>query len=229
MQLSHRSIPLTFAAVAMMLPAACSDSPDDNGDPSSDSNLLTACIRSTACDVRPYPRVSNCVQNYLDRETPAGRAPVLDPIYRCINRAVDCRGIRDCVGAQGSCDTDFMASCDNDTAVFCDLIDKSIYIYSCESAGLRCQVDNINAFAATCVLEPGSPASAPALSTSADCRDGSCQFTGQACSADALNRCLGDKLQACLEGQWISFDCLKLGLKPCVSMPGGWGTCASPL
>ncbi len=46
------------------------------------------------------------------------------------------------------------------------------------------------------------------------CSGGQCVAAGTACSG-SMNRCSGDKLEACLDGNWKAFDCAKLGLGAC--------------
>ena len=46
------------------------------------------------------------------------------------------------------------------------------------------------------------------------CSGGQCVAAGTDCNK-TFNRCKGDKLEACLDGAWKTFDCAKLGLGPC--------------
>ena len=46
------------------------------------------------------------------------------------------------------------------------------------------------------------------------CNGGQCVAAGTGC-VSSLNRCNGDKLEACLDGSWKAFDCAKLGFGPC--------------
>ena len=65
-----------------------------------DEELVLACIRSTACGVRAYPRAANCVEAYYTLHLRFGLGPVYDAIYRCVNAAAgDCDKIYACYGA----------------------------------------------------------------------------------------------------------------------------------
>ena len=46
------------------------------------------------------------------------------------------------------------------------------------------------------------------------CKNGQCVVAGAECDK-TFNRCVGDKIEACLDGSWKTFDCTKLGLGPC--------------
>lgn len=204
--------------------------PDDPGgalaaehlSPSNDS-MVEACIRATACDVKPYPRISNCTGYYNDMLAPLGLTPVYDQIYRCTNGAKTCAEVKACFGATGPCDSTYSARCDNGRAVFCDLLEKTTFAYDCAGAGLSCELDAQYGFAATCTGQatPGT------LTDTLECKGSVCQRTGQPCQADAFDRCEGGKLQSCLDGEWVSFDCLALGLGGCRPEDGGWARCGA--
>jgi hypothetical protein len=204
--------------LALVLVCGCGCGEEDgNGNGNGtvdDRDLVRACIRSTACGVKAYPRVSACLENYLDREVPYGLAPVCVPIYRCANRATSCQAIEDCFGATSSCTSSFTARCEDGKAVYCDLIDHVAYTYDCATAGMTCHVDPQNPWTATC---EGSGTPDGTISTAVRCDGGVCQKTDEACTVGVMNRCQGEQLQACLEGVWVTFDCAKLGLGPCKS------------
>jgi hypothetical protein len=164
-----------------------------------DGDLVRACIRSTACGVKAYPR--------------------------CANRATSCQAIEDCYGAVSSCTSSFTARCEDGKAVYCDLIDHVAYTYDCAAAGMTCQIDPQNPWTATCE-GPGTPDGT--ISTAVRCDGGVCHKTDEACTVGVMNRCLGEALQACLEGVWVTYDCAKLGLGPCKSEGSGaiaWARC----
>lgn len=194
-------------------------------EPAAVGNLVYACIRATACGVKPYPRVSNCVGHFTTMAVPLGLGQVYDALYRCTNKAGECKGVQACFGAAGPCDSSFHAHCSGGKAFYCDLLDKTAYKYDCEAAGLSCRVDSAHIFAAGCT--GGAPGSGSTLSTSVDCADGRCAFTGTSCTGDELNRCDGGELQACIDNQWVSFRCDKLGLGACETMTGGWARCSA--
>ncbi len=174
--------------------------------------------------MQPYARVSDCVKNYLDRVLPYGLEPVVAEIYRCAGKAASCADLRDCFGAGSSCDASFKARCDGGEAIYCDLLDHRAYRYRCGAAKLECRVDAQNTFAATCT---GGGASPRPLATTAECPRDGCTRTGQACSSDALDRCAGDALESCLDGQWVRFDCAGLGLGACLLSATGTARCGA--
>jgi len=188
------------------------------------NNLVEACIRATACDIKPYPRVSNCVSYYSDMLVALGLAPVHDTIYRCANRATTCGEVRDCFGVTGGCGSSFEARCEGGKAIFCDLLDKTTFTYDCAAAGMTCKLDDQYGFSASCA--PTESIKQPSLSTAVDCSTGACRMTGEVCSTDAFDRCSGSMLQACLGGEWVEFDCQGMGLGACEQMSGGWGRCS---
>jgi hypothetical protein len=201
-------------------------------------NLVYACIRSTACGVKPYPRVSNCVAYYTDMLVTLGKAPLYDTIYGCANEAKNCGALKQCFGVTDVCSSSYQATCQGGKAVFCDLLDKTTFAYDCEAVGMKCAVDSHYSFAAKCVPSGvatpsnATPVTTPApamMKSTVDCADGRCLKTGQACSENDLNRCAGDGLEACLDGQWIRFDCGKLNLSACQTRVGGWASCGETL
>ena len=244
-------IPLCFVAlcaacggedtpVSVDLPPSPEPSPGSPGtspslisepvDPALENSLVYACIRSTACGVKPYPRISNCVAYYTDMAQAFGEGPIYDSIYRCANRSRTCGGLEACYGVTGPCGSSFQARCDNGKAVFCDLLDKTTMAQDCAAVGMTCQTDAKYGFAAKCVPAPGAQNQASpegGLKTTVDCADGRCQLTGQPCSEDDLNRCSGAGLQACLHGQWVTFSCDKLNLGACQEEGGGWARCSA--
>jgi len=189
-----------------------------------EDSLVEACIRATACDVKPYPRVSNCKDYYGDMLVPLGLAKVYDGIYTCTNGASTCAQVKACFGVTETCDGSYPARCDNGRAVFCDLLDKTTFAYDCAGAGLTCELDPQYGFAATCSGEAASPS---ALTSTLECQGDMCQRTSEPCQEDALDRCDGDNLQACLDGEWVSFDCVALGLGACQREAGGWARCGA--
>ncbi len=57
------------------------------------------------------------------------------------------------------------------------------------------------------------------------CQAGACVETHSQCSSGSLDRCKGDRLEACLDGKWQAFDCKPLGLGACVPATNG-ASCA---
>ncbi len=217
------ALSLTFAALGCE-PEEEAPPPPDAG-PNNVNALVHACVKSAACDVRAYPRVSDCINDYKTRVLKKGLGPVYAAIYRCTRDATSCDQVRACYGEVGSCSASDKAMCYKGKAMYCDLIDNSTYTYDCQAVGLKCKVDSGDPFSATCV---GGNGTQPPLPTTASCDDGSCTDTGQSCSAAPLNRCSGNKLQACLSGKWVLFHCEKMGMQPCGLKTVGtstWGRC----
>lgn len=213
-----------------LLAAALACSPEEEESPSPDAGannvnaLVYACVKSAACDVRAYPRISDCVNDYKTRVVKKGLGLVYDQIYRCTRDAKSCDQVKACFGHVGNCSASDKAMCYKGKAMYCDLIDNSTYTYDCQAAGLSCKVDPSDPFTATCT---GGGAHTPMPAT-VSCGDGRCTDTGQACSSAPLNRCSGDKLQACLGGKWVLFHCEQMGMQPCGLKTVGtstWGRC----
>jgi hypothetical protein len=206
-------LPLALALAAPIF-IACGDSDDDD--------VVHACIKSTACNVRAYPRVSDCVAGYRNLLVPDGMAPVYNAIYSCVVKASDCNSVRACYGVGATCDKGYSARCDGGRAYLCDLLDKTTFVYDCGAQGLSCQVQSAGgyAFDAKCTGGAGG-----GQAGAADCGDGSCDKTGKGCTTgNDFDRCAGDKLEACLGDEWVAFDCGKLGLGACFQS-AQWGNC----
>jgi|GEM_PF-6926521 hypothetical protein len=220
-------IPVAMVAAVVTVAGqlvACGDGGSDSGIKTS---AVTACLRTTACNIKPYPRLSNCLDAYTGLVQENGLIAVLDGIYRCTNSAADCDAVRVCNGTGSSCDKKYKASCDGGKAVFCDLTDDRVYSYDCGSAGLTCQVDATYAFSATCV---GGQSSTATLSSVVDCTSDSCEQTGESCNTDKLDECDGQDLRSCIDGQWVRFKCSVLGMGVCESVVvvnGTYGRCSS--
>jgi hypothetical protein len=190
--------------LAAALLCGCSSDPDP---------VARGCIKSTACGVKAYPRLSDCLDGYRNLQVPAGLAPVLNAIYTCVEDAADCAAVRACHGAGQSCDSTYQASCAGDKAVFCDLIDYTTYSYDCAAHGLGCEIRSAGgkAFDATCTGGSGGGAAAEL-----DCGGGLCERTGESCTTgNDFDRCDGDRLEVCIDDRWVSIDCGKLGLGSC--------------
>ena len=222
---------LAFSLALLMTFAALGCEPEEQESPLPDAGannvnaLVHACVKSSACGVRSYPRISDCVNDYKTRVLSKGLGPVYASIYRCTRDATSCDQVKACYGEVGSCSSSDKAMCYKGKAMYCDLIDNATYTYDCQAAGLTCKVDASDPFTATCVGGNGNQTPLP---EAASCGDGTCTKTGQACSSAPLNRCAGQKLQACLQGKWVLFNCEKMGLQPCGLTTVGtstWGRC----
>ncbi len=107
-------------------------------------------------------------------------------VTNCAALGANCAGGQCVTRAPGTCDPKkATARCDGDIAI------------TCNSEGKELRED--------CSARP----------LHRRCDKGSCQRTGTAC-ADDFNRCSpsGD-LEACVDGQWKTFPCAKLGLGDC--------------
>lgn len=249
--------------------------------------LVDACLRASACKIKEYPSIFNCVDSYYELYVDRGEAAIYDGIFRCVNQAgVDCDAIADCFGRRGACDKNTAGSCEGTVAVSCDLIDKRIYTIDCAGAGLTCKErtggDAIctagscaAGFETQCVGTQRQSCGGDAIEveycgakgllcgdvwftkqacrgeteTKCDknfkprcegtkavscvtfrehfedctqhafrrtsCSAGKCVPKGSACSGGEANRCNGELLEACLDGEWLTFDCAKIGFGPC--------------
>ncbi|MCA9663935.1 MAG: hypothetical protein KC503_00060 [Myxococcales bacterium] len=161
--------------------------PDGSVSSLTEQQLIDGCIRATACNVRPYPSLSNCVGAYRDLYNDQGIAPIYDAIYTCVNAAQgDCAKIRECFQQRAACTNTYQASCQGSVAYSCDLIDKRIYALDCAIAGLECQVKTDQTFTAVC--------------------------TRGTCSAGFLNTCEGDIELSCSAGVIETRNCALDGL-----------------
>lgn len=148
---------LTSSLVLLCALAACSD---DAEPPASDGSvgdgamdaappikpvamqeLLDACVRASACGVRTYPILGNCLEAYFKLSLPQGLSPLYDEIYKCINAAKgDCAAIAACYGKRSDCDNSYKDRCEGDVAVTCDLIEKKVFAFDCTKAKMKCQI-----------------------------------------------------------------------------------------
>ena len=180
---------------------------------SSADDVVKACIKSTACGVKAYPRVSDCVDGYRNLLVSSGQAPVYDAIYACVVAAADCAGVWACHGRGASCDSSFQATCSGGKAQLCDLLDKRVYGLDCGGNGLGCEIKSTGGYSFDAACTGGGR---EGQAGAADCGDGSCTRTGQGCvTGNDFDRCAGERLEACLGNEWVSFDCGKLGLRAC--------------
>ena len=205
---------LSLLSLLSALSGCASDGQDD---------VVKACIKSTACNVKAYASVSTCVDGYHNLLVSSGQAPVYNALYACVVAAADCAGVKACWGVGGSCDNSYKASCAGGTAQFCDLLDHTTFSLDCAGNGLSCEIMPVGSYSfdATCKGSGGE-----GQAGEVDCGDGSCTRTGQGCtSGNDFDRCAGDRLEACLGNEWVSFDCAKLGLGACLQAASS-GACA---
>jgi hypothetical protein len=269
-----------------------------------DEELLSACIRHSACGIQSYPILYNCVRAYYTIHKPQGMSQIYDKIYACVNLAKgDCKKMEKCFDYRGSCDKDYKAKCEGAVAVSCDLIDGKAYGLNCGLANYKCGIKTGQTATASCTPGPcqssyspkcdgfrllscagglievrdckaeskfcyvpdrGSPTCRGNQRTSCStksgfrpkcegnvavscvegrehwewcdrsdllpgaCKDGLCTDTGTECTVGALDKCLGDYLQVCIDGTWRTIDCEKLGLGKC-KPKGLIANCSRPI
>lgn len=268
----------------------------------SHQELLDACARRNACEVMPYPSLAGCAEEFYQRQTSFGMAPVYRSLYHCVNNTGgDCAAVRACFGYSetlDSCTAEYQASCSGRRAHSCDLITHRSFSLDCSQANLQCAVPQSQSFAARCTpgtCQTGDPrtcqkgklhscndgvievsdcdaqgltcaanasgvldcvgrgdactsAGAPASCDgqvavrcvggrihredcsknplASACQDGTCTGQGTQCQDD-FDRCQGEHLESCLDGQWQVLDCQALGLGPCRDGAAG-ALCSAP-
>lgn len=194
------SLGLLAAAVvlaAMVLVTwSCGDEETVTITPVTHDNLVQACIVSSACKVKTFPRVSNCVDAYYNLDVKFGKARIYDKIYQCVVDAEgDCDEVYQCYGTDryaGGCDTTYRAYCDGDTAYNCDTLANRVFAFECKLAGLTCSTRDPATF-------------------EADCTTGTCSGASRTCEGDVLVSCKTD-------GNLETFDCSKDGRR-CAKSP----------
>jgi len=226
----------TLCAIAVLVVPSCGGGGGSGR--ISDQELVQACIRSTACGVRAYPRAANCVEAYYTLHLRFGLGPVYDAVYRCVNAAAgDCEKIYACYGANrlaGSCDSSFVARCDGSRAVSCDLTTHRVLSFDCGAAGLVCQTKAEQSFEAVCTTATcsGSGASCDGerLLT---CRAGvievdDCQAQSLVCGTGArgLTGCVGSTGEECIAGDY-SASCDGVTAVTCASGRVGRRDCGA--
>ena len=265
------------------------------------NELVRGCIMATACGVKAYSRVSDCVKAYYTLHLKHGLGRMYDAKYQCVIKAEgDCDEVARCMGTNllaGRCDSTFKARCDDKSSVSCDLVDKRVFVLECTHAGLECTLGSGKTFDAPCGLgaclsayktrcEDGRALSCVnGVITVEDCKaqnmscgvnagktkgcigntttscvsgrytekcEGTkalsckggkvnkvdcasriynkrckvhakvaeCAPTGTACT-DGFDRCSGEKLQYCLDGNWLTFNCKEAGFGACRTVTNG--------
>ncbi len=184
--------PLLALLLALaLLAAACSDDGETDKDaavadgaaadaapppkPVAMQELLDACVRASACGVKTYPILGNCIEAYHNLYLPQGISPIYDTIYKCVNAAKgDCSAVIKCFGKRSDCDNTYKDRCEGTVAVSCDLIAKTVYAVECADANMVCEIK-----------QDGSR-------DSATCTPGKCYSTfGNSCSGSRKLNCTG--------------------------------------
>ena len=185
--------------VVSVLVLGCGETPGGNGGVDSSviadaaiqsitrEQVAEACLRTSACDIKTYPRLSSCLEAYFDLFRPLGLGPVYDKIYACVNAARgDCTAMATCFGWGAACDGSYKATCEGDVAISCDLIQGRIYRLNCNHAKL------------TCGIKSGSTATA-------NCTPGTC-------GSSYSDRCEGSRELVCGAGIIEMRECAEFGM-----------------
>jgi hypothetical protein len=156
------------------------------------------------------PRLSDCIENYFNREVLYGWRPLYDPAYTCANGGgSDCKTIRECFGFPGKpvkCDTSFKPRCDGEVAVTCDVVGRTdgweLHL-DCARGGLKCAI-----------MTTGTN------QTTAACGGGPCN------QAADRPKCDSSRKFTCRGSGWEINDCPQQGLQcrdPAVELCEGTG------
>lgn len=187
---------LFLASLALLAPACSDDSGKNSGGDGGNSGgdasveklvtvdeLIQGCVASTACGIQSYPTVVACVENFNNVHRVNLSAPAYSKIYRCsIAAKGDCEAVKKCWGVGATCDVNFKARCDGNTAVSCDVVgNRKTYAVDCSAAGLKCVVKSSTTATAYC--SPGT------------------------CFSSSGDTCVGDQVQSCNEGIVEMQDC----------------------
>ena len=210
-----RSLTL-FTSLAVLCGALAQSCGGGDDGPIGD-DVASACVRAAACDIKVGVRTRDCIDYFRTTLTQLGLAPLYAAIYRCVNRASGCKAIGLCFGQGPPCGASFDERCEGDVAITCDLQDQRIYQLDCASVGQRCAKTSQGV---TCI-EQGQGELLADLSCDGD----NCNVQSEACNSDALDRCIGDDVESCLQGQWVRFHCASLGLGGCQTQSAGFGRC----
>jgi hypothetical protein len=172
-------------------------------DPVSLDQLIEACIVTSACGVKKWPKVSNCVDAYYDLAKPQAITLTYDKVYQCVRAAEgNCTDVFTCYGSNryaGSCDTTYTATCDSDQAFSCDAIARKVFIYDCAVAKLSCQTkktSSVDAYCSRGTCTPGKYKTACEGDTVLSCVDGviqvdDCTARGLYCGTHEVTGALG--------------------------------------
>lgn len=204
---------LFYLAAGLLAMPACSDEePPVVVPPVTYNQLVRGCILATACGVKAYPRVANCVDAYYTLHRRFGHARIYDAIYYCVNQSEgSCEEVYSCFGADrlaGRCDATFKARCEGDNAVSCDLLDQRVFVSDCTAAKLKCAVKNTETFEAACAYGSCLSAYAPRCDEgrALTCLDGvitveDCTAQGLVCASTSTTTkavgCVGSSSTSC--------------------------------
>ena len=143
--------------------------------------------------------------------------------------------------AYGTCAAGYKARCEDGKALSCD--DGVIIVEDCQEQNKACGVTssktkgcvgNTTASCTTgqykdkcegnkavsCVEDKVHKVDCASRIFKKRCKDAACVPTGTACDGE-FDRCSGEKLEYCLDGSWVAFDCDKLGFGACRTVTNG--------
>ena len=145
----------------------------------------------------------------------------------------------------GSCSSGYKARCEDNRLIYCE--NGIVSIDDCGAQGLSCGTagtvadcvgnssdacDN-NSYPSSCQGDVAHSCTKGRVRKEdcsertyhTRCKDGDCVETHSQCSSGSLDRCSGEKLEACLDGKWQTFDCKALGFGACLPATNG-ASCA---
>ena len=220
-------------------------------------NRSTDCVEMLAC-FGSHPAAGSCDQTFQAHcnGKKAVTCDLLDRrvyTYDCGVAGLDCevkqgQSAFEASCTVGTCDvSSYARQCDGDRVLSC--YQGVIVVEDCTVQGLTCtttdkgsqctgtQVESCDLQAytpscqgsvvLTCVGGQVSRHDCGLQMINRSCRDGHCVASGSQCDDD-FNRCQGEKLQACLDGGWQTFDCKGLGLASCQTETHG-AICGKPV
>lgn len=217
--------------------AGCSEEVVELPPPVTYNELVRGCIAATACNVLAYPRVTDCVEAYYNLHTTFGISRMYDAKYHCVNLANgDCDVVAECMGTNrlaGRCDSKFVARCEENVAISCDLLDKRVFQHQCSHAGLTCALKKTQTFEASCAFGTCATGYKPRCDSgkALKCIDGviiveDCKAQNKSCGVNSSkskgcvgnttstctlgkykDKCEGNKALSCVEGKVHKVDC----------------------
>jgi hypothetical protein len=160
---------------------------DSGGSSLTVDDVVNACIRASACGIKTYPALGNCIDAYYSLYLSQGLGAIWEKVYACVNQAQgDCDAIATCFGRGAACDNTTVASCNGAVAKSCDLLDGRLYELDCSTAGLSCAL-------------------ASGQTITASCTPGTCT------TSSFSDQCKGNLLYTCNAGIQEITDCTKSG------------------
>lgn len=208
-------LPAALAALISLQAAGCGEEVVAPPAPVTYNELVRGCIAATACGVKAYPRVSDCVEAYYNLHIKHGVSRLYDAKYQCVILANgDCDEVARCMGTNrmaGRCDGTFKARCDGQNSVSCDLLDKRVFVSDCTSASMTCTLSKTQTFDAPCGLGTCLTGYKPRCDEgrALKCVDGvitveDCKAQNMLCgvTTSKTNGCVGNSSSTCVLGKY---------------------------